>query len=234
MLLETARAALGRVLAARPDLANALALGARLDASEEAGMDPRALQAIRRARAISPGREDFTVIEGFILLRSGEYVQATQLLTPLTGPTHSAGVREQCAIAHRAGGELEREAADYVARLEGTAAGRGSPPASQGRLVQLYRKVEPGEQRVEGLLERIDCSTTGVVVHVSVDGAPSASARRRSKASRSSAIAMTCAAASRVGPARHPIACISRGGRSDSARENSRRVVAVEFLPLPR
>ena len=233
VLIETARAALERVQAARPELANAMALSARLDAADDTDIDPRALQTIRRARAISPGREDYILIESFILLRLGEYVLARQLLVPLTGPTHSASVRDNAQSVIEQVARLEREAADYVARLEGRRSATG-PAGSQGILVPLYRKVEPGEHRVEGLLERIDCRSTGIVVHVGVGGTP-----ERFRAPTLEAVAFIShrddlRGGIACGPRTPPDRVYITWRQGDSPEDNTRRVVAVEFLPLPR
>jgi tetratricopeptide (TPR) repeat protein len=233
VLVETARAALERVQAARPDLANALALSARLDAAEDIDINPRALKTIRRARAISPGREDYTLIESFILLRLGEYVRARQLLVPLTGPMHSASVRGNAQSVMEQVARLEQEAAAYVARLEGQRPA-AEPRADQGVLVPLYRKIQPGEHRVEGFLERIDCSTRGLVVHVGVDG----TAERFSAPTLRDVVlishrddlrdGITC------GPRTPPDRVYLTWREGDSPDDKARRVVALEFLPKPR
>ena len=62
LVIATARAALERVLAARPDLANAHALGARLDAEEDDGRaagargHPARAQGLAGARGLHPAR----------------------------------------------------------------------------------------------------------------------------------------------------------------------------------
>jgi hypothetical protein len=35
--------------------------------------------------------------------------------------------------------------------------GKPRDTAGQGRLIPVFRQVQPGEQRIEGVLERIDC-----------------------------------------------------------------------------
>ena len=231
LVIATARAALERVLAARPELANAHALGARLDAEEDDDV-PRALDAIRRARKISPGREDYMLLEAFILMRRGEYVAARQMLTPLTTPRYSAQVRENASAVLEQVARLEHEAIAYRAALEGQRE-IPEPAAGQGRLVPLYRKVGPGESRVQGLLERIDCTNPGIVLHVNVEGT----------IERFAAPSMTGVAfISHREDLRGGIDCSPRAPpdrvyvtwREDDSPGRARRVVAVEFLPKPR
>ena len=117
--IAAAREALAIVLSARPGLANALALSsARLDAGED-GSTTRALEDIRRARTISPGRADYIVLESFILMRRGEFGAARQLLVPLTGPSSSPAMRSNAQAILDQVALLEQNAADYLAKLEG-------------------------------------------------------------------------------------------------------------------
>ena len=124
--IATAREALAIVQSARPGLANALALSARLDTAED-GSTTRAFENIRRARTVSPGREDYIVLEAFILMRRGEFTAARQLLAPLTGPASSPAVRSNAQAILDQVALLEQNAADYVARLEGQRS--ATPPA---------------------------------------------------------------------------------------------------------
>ncbi len=233
LVIATARAALGRVLAARPDLANAHALGARLDADEEDDV-PRALEAIRRARKVSPGRGDYMLLEAFILMRRGEFVAARQLLTPLTTARYSTQIRENAAAVMDQVTRLEREAIAYRAALEGQKeAPEPEPGAGRGRLVPLYRRVEPGERRVQGLLERMDCTAAGIVLQVNVEGrierfaAPSMSGVTFISHREDLRGGLECAP-------RTPPDRVYVTWREDDSPTGARRVVAVEFLPKPR
>ena len=167
-MIATARDALAVAQAARPDLANGYALAARLDTAE--GTDAkRALQSIRRARTVSPGREDYILVEAFTLMRLGEYVAARQLLTPLTAARHSAGIRANAEEVLEQVAVLEREAEEFVARLEGQKL-ETARPTRQRRDAPVYRTLKPGESRVEGLLERINCAAKEIVIEVNVAG----------------------------------------------------------------
>jgi predicted Zn-dependent protease len=164
-LLSVARSALERVHAARPDLPNAHALEARLETAED--RNPlRALEGIRRARSLSPGRDDYVLLESFILMRLGQFAAARALVSPLTGPGTSSAVRSNARDVLTQIEQLEQQAADYLARLEGRQPAGGGAPA---RAVPALRKLQPDEQRLEGVLERIDCSDKGVVFEVTAN-----------------------------------------------------------------
>ena len=236
--IATAREALEIVLSARPGLANALALSARLDTAED-GRTTRALEDIRRARSISPGREDYIVLESFILMRRGEFAAARQLLVPLTGPSSSPAVRSNAQAILDQVALLEQNAADYLAKLEGQRS--TTPPAvgsSQGRSSQerrrtVYRTVEPGEERVEGLLERINCTTAGIDLQINVAGttehfvAPSMNSVLFISHRSDLRGAIPCAP-------RTPPDRVYLTWRQIDPAPNPRTVIAVEFLPDQR
>ncbi len=230
-VIATARQALAIAQAARPDLANGYALAARLDTAE--GTDAtRALQSIRRARTVSPGREDYILIEGFILMRLGEYVAARQLLTPLAAARHSVGIRANATEVLEQIALLEREAEEFVARLEGQKLETG-PPARQRRGAPVYRTLGPGESRVEGLLERINCAAKEIVIDVNIAGIT-----ERFVAESLNTVAFI----SHRDDLRSMIACTARTPpdrvyvtwRQADPPPSPRRVIAVEFLPTPR
>jgi tetratricopeptide (TPR) repeat protein len=225
-LVAAARAAIDRVRTARPDLANVYALDARLQTA--ADEDPVvALESIRRARSISPGREDYVLLESFILMRLGRFAAARALASPLTGPASSAAVQSNARDILAQIGKLEQIALDYIATLE------GRPPADSsvtgtGRLA--LRRLQPGEQRSEGTLARIDCAERGVVFEVNVGGAaqwfgaPSLSGVPLISHRDDLRGAITC------GPRANPERVYVTWTPAEPP-STMRRAVAVEFLP---
>ena len=118
-----------------------MALGARLDAAEDTDIDPRALQTIRRARAISPGRRGLhpdRVVHPAAARRIRRL--RASFLSPLTGPTHSAQCPRERAVGHRTGGEtrargggLSSRGSRGEGRPRAPAAGRAYSCRSTGR-----------------------------------------------------------------------------------------------------
>jgi tetratricopeptide (TPR) repeat protein len=172
-LLETARAALGRVLDARPELPNALALRARLDATDKARLD-EALADIRRARELAPGRDDYRLFEAHVHARRGEYVQARAILDVLAAPGFTDAIRANARSLLAQVDRSERLVAERIARLEGrqAAGAPGQRPGSTPRsAVPRYRDVSDDETRLEGVLERITCTAEGIQLHVKAEAA---------------------------------------------------------------
>jgi hypothetical protein len=236
-LIHAARAAWTAVLDARPGLANALALSAWLDSSTGADLE-KSLEAVRQARQAAPGRVDYTLVESYILSRKGQYSAARELLTPLQATTSSDQIRANAKHMLDQIAGFEQAASDYLARLEGRRPAPASNPPSDpppapptaDTLASLspYRRLQAGEERTEGMLERIECTATGIVLHVRVD---------KSITRFTSPTLDTVEIFSYRDNMRGRIGC---GSRNPSDRvyvtwkpQNSeRRVVALEFLPL--
>jgi tetratricopeptide (TPR) repeat protein len=230
-VIATARDALAIAQAARPDLANGHALAARIDIAADSDAT-RTLQSIRRARAVSPGRDDYIIVEAFALMRLGEYIAARQLLAPLTSSTQTAGIRASAEEVMEQIAVLERQAEEFGARLEGQkleTARTGRPR----REAPVYRPLQPGESRVEGLLERINCAAKEIVIEVNVAGTT-----ERFVAESLNSLAFI----SHRDDLRSMIACTLRTPpdrvyvtwRLADPPSRLRQVIAVEFLPLPR
>jgi hypothetical protein len=147
------------VLNARPQLAAAHAMKARLVRGADG------LAAIAKARALAPGREDYIYLDAQLRAEMRDFPAARTALAPLLGPNFPPDVREAA-----------RSLMAQIVRMEEFDARRGpaaaAPPSSRptdaapstGAMQWVFRTVGPGEERVEGLLERIECARNGAVV----------------------------------------------------------------------
>jgi tetratricopeptide (TPR) repeat protein len=153
--------ALESVAAVRPDLPYALAMRAQL-ALTTGGDLFAALEAIRRARSQAPGREDLAFIEAQVLAGRREFAQARSVIGPFMTSVYPPAVRNyaKSLMAHVV--QLEKAARGLPEETSLTA-----PDGSAARMF-LYREPGEGEKKVEGLLENIECSMRGIVVHVRV------------------------------------------------------------------
>ena len=168
-LVDLARQALAIVATARPELPNALAMSTRIATSTGDGLD-EALKDIRLARKLAPGREDYAFEEAHVLLRRREFAEARAVLGPMLSARFNESIREHA-----------RELMTQVVRIESAvkqAQQRSSEPSdspvsgsrnSNTREIILqpgFRKLLDGEQRSEGLLERVECSRRGITLLV--------------------------------------------------------------------
>jgi hypothetical protein len=163
--IGAATAAVDVVLAARPELPYAHAMRALLLAETDGGLDA-SRQAIRRAREHAPGREDFAFTEASILARGHRFAEARAALGPFMSSRNAPAVRERARLMMIELLRFEQAVAAVPA---------GSPPPDRPEhtsvFVPEYRKPAPGEQKVDGTLERIECAADRVMLHVRVGDA---------------------------------------------------------------
>lgn len=235
--LEAVRRFFGAAGAGRLEFPNAVARQATLELRAPGGPSADVASALERARARAPGRHEYALLHAQVLARRREYAKARSVLGPLLTsfspePVRSAArdlmiyVVQMENPAARGAGPGERPPAGGAAA--GSAASATADAGSGIRL--LFRELKPGEERVEGMLERVECvSGKGVTFHVTTaDGAFSATAPRfddvdfityRSDLTGS----ISC------GPLKEPMR-VYLTWRS-GAEAGSRLAVALEFLP---
>jgi Protein of unknown function (DUF1570) len=171
----------------RPDLANALARLASMDVQVVGGPSAETVSAIERARSLAPGRHDYTMVHARILAQRLEFAAARNLLGPLMSSAIPTEIREP---ARRIMGYIVQMEAASTAATAGSgsnsrAAGKpaAAPASIPGGFQPIYRKLEAGEQRLEGELERIECFRGGAAIfHLrTADGPARAAVRQMSK-----------------------------------------------------
>jgi hypothetical protein len=159
-----------------PDLPNALAQLAAIEIL--AGTSPPtkgAQDAIARARALSPGRIDFALTQAEMFANARDFASARAVIGPLMTPLYPEDVRnsarrlmgglvdfERSLSASRSRAPAPNEPSRSIA-VPDADAGKPVDAGGQGRFVPDFRAVQSGEQRIEGMLERIDCPPDGPV-----------------------------------------------------------------------
>lgn len=157
--LDAARASLGRVVVARPDLPNAQVLFAM--ASDKVDADPKAaVDALTKAHVAVPARDDYAITLAYALIRTGAFADARSVLGSVIARPHLSGARDLAVKAME-----QVAAAEQIAKTRAAAAAAATaldtPSSKPGETPEpqpVFRTVNPGEQRVEGRLQRIECS----------------------------------------------------------------------------
>ena len=156
-VVATVTRLLARVRSEFPDLPNALAALARIEMYGDKAPSAAARSDIARARALAPGRVDYTLLEAQVYAEARDFPRARSILGPLMTPTYPEDVRNAARRLMSGLVEIER------------AAGGGARPLTP---VPVYRTLQTDEQRLDGMLERIDCGAPGkpAVFHVRAAG----------------------------------------------------------------
>jgi hypothetical protein len=156
--------ALNEVVKQKPELPHALALRALVLGAGDEG-----LAAIRRARELAPGHEHYSIWQAQFHLERREYPEARKLLAPLMSPVFPRDIRDYARSVM--GQAVSAEQAQARAAERRAAGGDPAPQpgeqrAGPGQVRWVFRVLQPGEQRIEGTLERIECPRVGIILHV--------------------------------------------------------------------
>jgi len=153
------------------DLPNALARLAAIEILAETSPPSRAAhENIARARALAPGRVDYALTQAELFANARDFVSARAVVGPLMTSVYPEEVRNTARRLMGGLVELDRAVSGGPGSIAPSGRSRsvGVPDADegkardtsgQGRFVPAFRQVQAGEQRLEGVLERIDCPT---------------------------------------------------------------------------
>lgn len=165
--LARAVALLDQVRHDHTELANVLAELAKIELEHDTAPTAAARTNIERARELAPGRIDYVLTHAQLFAQTREFAKARAVVGPLMTPAYPEDIRNS---ARRLMGELVDLEQALTAgpvpdprsgsvAVPDADAGRPRTGARGGRFVPEYRTVQPGERRLDGVLERIDCPT---------------------------------------------------------------------------
>ena len=159
------------------ELPNVLAWLARAEMLGDAPPSTSARDEIARARALAPGRVDYALTQAELYATARDFTHAREVIGPLMTPVYSEQVRSAARRLMGALVDLQNEIESPTRSTRGpttastAAAGnprsiavpdlngdRPSPDGSSAaKFKPAYRVLQTGEERVDGLLEEIDC-----------------------------------------------------------------------------
>jgi hypothetical protein len=216
-------------------LANALAQLAMLELRSADGPTRETRVTIERARLMAHGRDDYAFAHAQILAHLGEFTAARGVAGPLLRGDKPPEVRESARTLMGYIGDLEGNASRKLNAMTGANSPENertdpsdTPPAPGFNPV--FRDVRVGEQRVDGMLERIECAKGAAVFHVR-----SADAVIRATASKMAEVDFISyrddlSGTIGCGVVKEPMQ-VYLTWRADPARPDAKVAVAVEFLP---
>jgi tetratricopeptide (TPR) repeat protein len=179
------RTELKKAIELRPDYPESYSLLAFVNLVAGNQLD-ESVELLKRAIAISPGRNDLAFMLAQVLMRKEDFKSTRQLLEKLSKNNADDDVRRRAESLLAQISTIEEQAAQYRAFKEEQAknsSNRSSEPGSiavlgesevtastdpSSYLREALRKPLAGETQVQGLLMRIDCDAKGIVFVVRV------------------------------------------------------------------
>lgn len=170
----TIRSELSKSIELRPSFPESYHLLAFVNLVRDEQID-ESIALVRQALLLSPGRDDFVFVLAQLYMRKQDFGAARQILQPMLRESAEAQSREQARILLNSMKAIEAQ----MARLQdaaqpGQAHGeRGQQAEPLDAALQLepaLRKLGEGEQRLLGVLQRIDCVPGTIVFAINADG----------------------------------------------------------------
>jgi hypothetical protein len=233
--LEAARRYFSAARTSRPELANALARMAELELLSRAGPSVETRAAIERARALAPGRPEYAMIHAQILAQQEDFTAARAVLEPLLSNQYSADVRDGAR-------SLLAQIVDVETRRLVRSGGLPATPATTAPVGNAtpefptrpagppaFRELQAGEQRLEAVLERIECDGGKAVFHVNTTTGPTTFTAARLGDVDFITYRADLTGSVECGTSKRPMP-VYVTWRSGSDASRGRIVVAIEFL----
>jgi uncharacterized protein DUF1570 len=236
--MQAVRAMFDYVRQHHGELPNVNARWAMLELRAADGPTKDGRLAIERARMMVPGREDYAFVHAQVLARMKEYLLARNVIAPLMSVGYPAHVREPARELMRYILELEdfdkkrAEAASPSAAPDAAAndAAAESKP-SPGAPRPIFRELKDGEQRLEGVLERIECRTRGAATfHIRTDAGVETVTTQRMTGVEFISYRTDLTGTVTCGPLKSPLPVIATW-RFDPLSKEPKTAVALEFPP---
>jgi hypothetical protein len=159
---QTMRAQLRKTIALAPAFADAYRLLAFVNLITNEELD-EAITLLKRARQLTPGRDELGSLLGQVYLRQEKYDDARRELEPIAKSAAEPRLREQAQAMLDAVNRMAEMRARYPALQEGV-----KTPASKQDSVPVRpatRRRYEGEQ-AQGVLLRVDCTPKGLTLTV--------------------------------------------------------------------
>jgi tetratricopeptide (TPR) repeat protein len=171
------RAELKKAIELKPDFAESYNLLAFVNLVTGTNVD-ESIGMLKSVLANSPGKNDVKFMLAQLELQKGDVQSARTLLEQLSGIYNDAETRQRAKMLLDQLKAREEQAARYresnASRspivIEQTSDGPPVKVDPSSYLRDALRKPGVDERQVQGMLERIDCDTKGVVFNVRVDG----------------------------------------------------------------
>jgi len=233
---QAARTFLEHALKNRAEIPNALASIVSLAVRSRDPVPPDTLKLIERARSLAPGRHDYVFLHAQALVRMDRLSAAAALLRSLVTVASSSSERDSAAsmLRHVEEAEKWKAAAAHSPRqppTEPASGSTGDTSRSEQQFIPSWRVVGPGEERVEGVLERIECDAKTVAFHLQTpQGQVGLSVTALDQVDFIT-YRDDLTGAIGCGELKQPLPVYVT--RAVSADRKSSKVVAVEFLPKP-
>lgn len=169
---DTMRAELRRAIDLNPDFPDSYALLAFVNLVQEERLDD-SIDLVTHALALAPGRDDYVFVLAQLYMRKQDFVTARHVLAPMLRDNADETTRKSALTLLNSMKTIEEQLDRLKAAndaVENAARDESFPNEKEPSLELFLRKLQKGEQRVQGFLNRVECTQERILFSINAGG----------------------------------------------------------------
>ena len=167
-MVDVMRAELRKAIELNPTFPESYALLAFVNLVREQDLD-ESIGMIRQALSLAPGRDDYIFVLAQLYMRKEEFNTARQVIQPLLRESADDTIR-QSALTLLSSMKRIEEQLNRLRAVQKTETVSDTTDLKEPSLELFLRKPQNGEQRIQGFLNRIECTTGSILFSVETGG----------------------------------------------------------------
>jgi tetratricopeptide (TPR) repeat protein len=165
------RRELERAIELNPAFPESYVLLAFINLTREQQLD-ESIQLVRHALSLAPGRDDYVFVLAQLYMRKQDFNTARQVLQPMLREGADETIRQSGITLLNSMNKIEEQLQRLRAATKSQEEQQNgdSMSSKEPSLEMFLRKPQKGEQRVQGILDRVDCTPGTILFFVEATG----------------------------------------------------------------
>jgi tetratricopeptide (TPR) repeat protein len=165
-MVDTMRAELRRAIELNPDFPESYVLLAFVNLVQEERLD-ESIELVSHALKLAPGRDDYVFVLAQLHMRKQDFATARSVLTPMLRENADETTRKSALTLLNSMKTIEEQLDRLRAVNDAVGnAAKGSTHDNEPSLELFLRKLQKGEQRVQGFLDRVECTQERILFSI--------------------------------------------------------------------
>lgn len=238
------RSELRKAIELKPDFAGSYSLLARINSMQDKHV-PEAIELIKKAIVLSPGNEEYQFVLANIYLRQNDFPNAIKVVGPMATGAADPRVR---AVAAQLLGDIKKHQEQWTeylkqkAEYEKAVAAHNSRPGVMDSTTQnlrgphyyieeALRQPGQGEVRMQGFLQRLECSAKGIVFIIKGESGEFRVTAKDFDNMNIVSFANTAGTEITCGPRKDDAVVVTYKPSSQAGAKIAGEIVSLEFVP---
>jgi tetratricopeptide (TPR) repeat protein len=163
------REELHRAIELNPTFPESYVLLAFINLTREQNLD-ESIQLVRHALSLAPGRDDYVFVMAQLYMRKQDFNTARQVLQPMLREGADETTRQSGTTLLNSMNKIEQQLERLKAATNAEADEADQSDLKEPSLERFLRKPQKGERRVQGFLDRVDCTPGTITFSVDATG----------------------------------------------------------------